>query len=335
MKQQKKGRGAIVMLTAICVLLSTALIVTLVSFVRYKNSVILPVNTQINEELAEELPKEEVVAMETLKEYAAQYNVGADFLQRFFDDVIVYKDAEGIVYSPIDKNLPKNSYDFTNLVRVDGEMQYQEDGVSKGIKGIDVSKHQGDIKWEKVKADNVEYAMIRLGYRGYETGKLLLDEYYEKNIKGALDAGLKVGVYFFSQAVTVEEAIEEADMVLEYIKKYDITYPVVYDAEEMLGDDVRTNSLTSSQRTDITLAFCEKIKSAGYKPMIYANIKWFVAKLDMSRLTEYDKWFAQYFNTPFFPYDLQMWQYTGKGKVDGIKGDVDLNIGFKDYSLGS
>ncbi len=331
MNQQKRGRSAIITLSVISVLLCSALIVTIVSFISYKKSVTIPVDAPINVEL----PEEEVVPMETLKAYAQQYNVSAEFLQRFFDDVIVYKGDDGIVYAPIDEKLPKNSYDFDNLVRVDGEIQYHENGVSTGIKGIDVSKYQGDIEWKKVKADNVDYAIIRLGYRGYETGKILLDEYYEKNIKGAIDAGVKVGVYFFSQAITVEEAIEEADMVLEYIKDYDITYPVVFDAEEMLGESVRTNTLTTTQRTDITLAFCEKIKAAGYKPMIYANIKWFVAQLDMSRLTEYDKWFAQYFKSPFFPYDFHMWQYTAKGKVDGIKGDVDLNIGFKDYSLGS
>ncbi len=329
--EEKKGHGIVIMLTLICILLSAALILTIAYYEHSKNGTVIP--TDVQPQQKEELPKEEVVKTETLKAYAQKYNVSAEFLQRFFDDVIVYKDTSGIVYEPINEKLPKNSYDFNNLVRVNGELQYQENGVSKGIKGIDVSKHQGDIDWKKVKADNVEYAIIRLGYRGYGTGKIMLDEYFEKNIQGALNAGIKVGVYFYSQAITVEEAKEEADIVLKNIKDYKITYPVIFDAEEMQGDDVRTNSLTTEQRTDITLAFCDKVKSLGYKTMIYANVKWFVAKLDMSRLTSYDKWFAQYFNTPFFPYDFQMWQYTGKGKVNGIKGDVDMNISFKDYAL--
>ncbi|MEG0692826.1 MAG: GH25 family lysozyme, partial [Oscillospiraceae bacterium] len=184
MGQQKRGRFAIIMLIFISVLLCAALIVTSMSFANYKQSIADQANAK-----PESVPQEEVVTVETLKAQAQKYNVSAEFLQQFFDDVIVYKDTQGIVYAPIDETLPKHSYDFDNLVKVGGEIQYQENGISTGIKGIDVSKHQGKIDWKKVKADGVEFALIRLGYRGYGTGKVLLDEFYEANIKGAIEAG--------------------------------------------------------------------------------------------------------------------------------------------------
>ncbi|WMJ23002.1 glycoside hydrolase family 25 protein [Paludicola sp. MB14-C6] len=333
MKREKTARVTVIVLTIISILLCISLVVTIILFEEYKRNNSIPVSAK--PQLKSELPSSSVadaITTQSLKAYAQQYNVSVEFLQRFFNDVIVYKDSDQIVYAPIDEKLPKNPYDFKNLVYLDSEIQYQKNGVSTGIKGIDVSKYQGDINWNKVKADHVKFAIIRIGFRGYQNGKITIDESCKKNIEGAIAAGIKVGVYFFSQAITIEEVIQEADTVLEYIKDYKITYPVVFDAEEILEENARTNSLTTAQRTDITVAFCQKIKSAGYTPMIYANVKWFVAKLDMSRLTMYDKWFAQYFKTPFFPYDFQMWQYTGKGKVDGIKGDVDLNICFKDYS---
>lgn len=331
--QSKQGSILSIIFILISILLCIALIVTLWSFANYKKNAVIPADVNPEADQTSSEIQEEVVTVEALKEYAQQYNVSIEFLQRFFDDVIVYKDTGGIEYAPIDPDLPKHSYDFNNLVQVDGEIEYHENGVSTGVKGIDVSKHQGDINWKKVKADGVEFALIRLGYRGYETGKIMLDEYYEQNIKEATAAGIEVGVYFFSQAITIEEVNEEADMVLKYIKDYKITYPVVFDYEEMQGDVVRSDVLTTAERTDITIAFCEKIKAAGYNPMIYANIKWFVARLDMRRLAEYDKWFAQYFDAPFFPYDFKIWQYTAKGQVDGIKGDVDMNIAFKDFAV--
>lgn len=329
MRQKNKSRKWVIMLSILCILLFGALATTVYRFETYKQKDVLSATKQV--QLQQAYEDGDAIAMETFKQYADQYGVSTEFLQRFFDDAVVYRDTGGIVYAPIDEDLPKNSYDFNNLVDVNGILEYQEDGVSKGIKGIDVSKHQGDIDWEKVKADGVEYAIIRLGYRGYATGKMLVDENYENNINGALDAGLKVGVYFYSQAISVEEAKEEADLVLENIKDYDITYPVVFDMEEIIDNNVRTSELTTEQRTDITIAFCDKIEKAGYKPVIYANVKWFLAKLDMHKLIKYDKWFAQYRDLPFFPYDFDMWQY-GLGKVDGIKGNADLNISFKDYA---
>lgn len=154
------------------------------------------------------------------------------------------------------------------------------------------------------------------------------DEYCDQNLKGASEAGIDMGVYFYSQAVTVEEAEEEAAFVLDSIKDYDIKYPVVFDMEETGTDNARTAQLSAEQKTDITIAFCEKVKAAGYTPMIYGNIEWMMDHVELERLTQYPKWFAQYFNKPFFPYEFQMWQYTNEGSVPGIEGGVDLNLCF-------
>lgn len=326
-------------MTLVCIILIGALVFTMLSFESYKkenaNSNNIPT---MGDDISGEnngIPSDtpETITVDALKEYAAQYNVSAEFLQKFFDDQIVYKSNGGIKYAPIDETLPKSTLDFNNIVQVEGEKQYHENGISVGTKVIDVSKHQGNIDWKKVKASGVDHAIIRLGSRGYGTGKLVLDEQFHTNIKGATAAGIRVGVYFYSQAITVDEAIEEAQMVLDNIKGYNISLPIAFDTEEVDDnpEEVRTSVLNMQARTDIAIAFLDKIKAAGHTPMIYSNIKWFIEALDMKRLVEYDTWFAQYYGAPFFPYDLQMWQYTGKGKVDGIKGDVDLNICFKEY----
>jgi len=281
----------------------------------------------------DETEKVPVFDQETIKEFAANTRDKYEFLQQFFDDTFVYSWDGETLYVPVDYTLPMNDYNWDNLVRMDTshkEYEYQEYGVTKTVKGIDVSKYQGDIDWEKVAASGVEYAFIRVGYRGYGTGVALEDEKFHKNAKAANEAGVAVGAYFFSQAINVEEAVEEAEMTLEALKGYDVTYPVVIDLEDV-SDESRTLDMTREEFTDVAIAFCDVIQEAGYTPMIYCNSRWFTTKLDLSRLTEYDKWLAQYYTKPFFPYDFQVWQYTSTGKVDGINGDVDMNISFVRY----
>lgn len=272
------------------------------------------------------------ISVSTFKKYVEKYNLPSEYVQRFFKDRIVLKGGNGMEYIPIDSSLPKSSYDWDSFVQSGGEMKYKVDGVSKALKGIDVSHYQGDINWKKVKADGVRFAFIRVGYRGYSTGKLMIDPYFEKNIKGATAAGIPVGVYFFSQAVNTREAREEAELTLEYIEDYDITLPVVMDVEDGSSSTARTRNLSSKQVTSNIQAFCSTVKEAGYRPMIYSNSNWFIKKMDMSKLKNYDKWLAQYYKEPFFPYKFQIWQYTGKGRVDGIKGNVDMNLCFVDYT---
>ncbi len=253
-------------------------------------------------------------------------------LRSFFPENLIYADEDEYVFAPVLDGVKKHNYLDENFVETDdGEMQYIENGTVVSHKGIDVSKYQGDIDWTAVASDGVEYAFVRLGLRGYGSGKLVLDEFYDQNMRGASAAGLKTGVYFFTQAVTVEEAVEEADYVLDNIKDYDVSYPIVFDVEMIVNDDGRANNLSQKERTDIAIAFCDKIKAAGYTPMIYGNVKCFTKLLDMTRLNDYEKWYAFYDDYMYMPYDVGIWQYTERGKVAGINTGVDLNISFKAY----
>lgn len=248
------------------------------------------------------------------------------------ETILTYDDTGAEVHIPILADVPHHNYDWTCLQDKDGFKNYIVDNEVVSYRGIDVSSFQGDIDWKKVKADGVDFAMIRVGYRGYGSGAIMEDEYFHANMKGAIAAGINVGVYFFSQAITEEEAIEEAEFVLQHIKDYDITYPVAYDMELIPHDTARTDTLTGRQITDHTIAFCEAVRTAGYKTCIYGNRRFLVLKLDLSRLTAYDTWYAAYVSYPDYPYDFKMWQFTDTGSVDGIDGNVDINIGFIDYS---
>lgn len=237
-------------------------------------------------------------------------------------------------FVPIREDLAKHSLTEDKLMlSEEGELAYGEEGNVVSHKGIDVSKYQGDIDWQKVKADGVEYAFIRVGVRGYKTGEIAPDEMFEKNIKGAYQAGVKVGIYFFSQAVNEQEAIEEAEFVLEQIEPYAdmVEYPIVFDVEKVSSGNGRMNQLTKEERTQVTLSFCERIEEAGYTPMIYGNLEMFSVLIDLEPLEKYEKWYAYYDSSLYYPYDFKVWQYSAEGKVDGIKGDVDLNISFKTW----
>ncbi|MDE7205674.1 MAG: glycoside hydrolase family 25 protein [Lachnospiraceae bacterium] len=253
-------------------------------------------------------------------------------LRSFFPENLIYADKDEYVFAPVLDGVKKHNYLDENFVSTDdGEMQYIENGEVISHKGIDVSKYQGNIDWPAVASDGVEYAFVRLGLRGYGSGKLVLDEFFDQNMRGAKDAGIKTGVYFFTQAITVEEAIEEADYVLENITGYDVSYPIVFDVEMITNDDGRANDLSQKDRTDIAIAFCDRIKAAGFTPMIYGNVKCFTKLLDMTRLNDYEKWYAFYDDYMYMPYEVGIWQYTEKGKVAGINTGVDLNISYKEY----
>lgn len=273
-----------------------------------------------DERTAEELKEEIKKSMEEGKGTIS-------LLRELFPENVVVYQSNKYLFLPIYDNLANNNILQENIkVLPDGEIQYQENGKIISEKGIDVSKYQGEIDWEKVAADGVKFAFIRVGFRGYGTGAIVLDENFEANIKGATAAGIKVGVYFFSQAINTKEAVEEAEFVLEHIKGYQLDYPVVFDTEDIVNEDSRTEGLTPEELTEITIAFCEAIKDADYTPMIYANLRWFTMSLDLTKLEEYEKWYAYYDSQMYFPYKISMWQYTESGQVDGINGNVDLNI---------
>ena len=282
-------------------------------------------------------PQDEIVSYTVgeIQEFGRNDASVWELLQDLLPNLIVYRGAGGVFqYASIDRSLPQSDYDWSNLVEVSEtprEVEYAVDGETVSIKGIDVSTYQGDIDWEKVAASGVKFVFIRLGYRGYESGLLVKDDRFEDNIRGALQNGIAVGVYFVTQAISVEEAVEEAQFVMENIRPYNVTWPIVLDIEDAASATARTAELSQQARTDHAIAFCETVKESGYTPMLYCNIRWFIEKLDITRITDYDKWFAQYFRKPFFPDACQVWQYSSTGRIDGIEGNVDYNISFVDY----
>lgn len=251
-------------------------------------------------------------------------------LRPLYPDDVVLVSGGKYHFVPIRRDLAQHGYLQENLqVLENGRFQYMENGQVVSHMGIDVSKYQGKIDWEKVAADGVEFVFLRLGLRGYESGKLVEDETFQANIQGALAHGIKVGVYFFSQAITAEEAIEEANFVLERIAPYKIECPVVFDVEKVNSSTARMNQLTPQQRTDVTIAFLDTIQAAGYKPMFYHNMETALLLLELDRLEGYERWFAYYGEELYYPYAYGVWQYTEKGRVNGIGGEVDMNIAFK------
>lgn len=200
---------------------------------------------------------------------------------------------------------------------------------SSGNMGIDVSKWNGSIDWNAVKNSGVSYVIIRCGYRGSTTGALIEDPSFRTNIQGASSAGLKVGIYFFTQAVNEVEAVEEASMVAGLISGYHISYPVFLDVEPSGG---RADGISRELRTAVCSAFCQTIQNSGYTAGIYANSTWLKEKINTSSLSNYKIWLAQYAASPTYTatrYDL--WQYSSKGKISGISTDTDLNVSYLGY----
>ena len=214
-----------------------------------------------------------------------------------------------------------------------GWMTYR-DGNITAVQGIDVSSHQGEIDWQAVADSGIRFAIIRAAFRGYgQEGRLVEDSRFTENISGALAAGLDVGVYCFSQAVTVEEAQEELALTLDLIAPYEITYPVVYDWERMPADrDARTHEVTGETLTAMAAAFCRGAEEAGYTPAVYANQNLAYLTLDLSQLKAWPFWLAQYSSAPTFYYRCDLWQYSHTGTVLGIQGNVDLNLAFRDFT---
>ncbi len=276
---------------------------------------------------------EEVSAefLSKLKELMVSGDGTLEMLRYFYPEEIVLADEGQFHFFPISEKLAHHTYDLSKFVK-DGNqvMGYYDNNGRISHKGIDVSKYQEEIDWEEVASDDVEYAFIRLGIRGYTKGEILKDDNFEDNIKGALRNDIDVGVYFFTQAVSVEEAEEEAQYVLDALEPYKVEYPVVIDVEAVSNANARTKELTKEERTQCCIAFCDMVREAGYTPMIYGNMKTFMLMLDLEQLEEYDKWVAFYDEPMYYPYNFKIWQYTNEGKVAGIEGDVDLNISFED-----
>ncbi len=224
------------------------------------------------------------------------------------------------------EGVQRNTYQNLSFRHENGRITYEEEGCTC-LSGIDVSAHQGSIDWAAVKASGIDFIIIRAGFRGYgESGSLNEDAMFRENLAGARAAGLLVGAYFFSQAVDEAEAAEEADFVLQLLAGEALDLPLVFDAEHIRGDEARTDSVRLTQFTANACAFCERVRAAGYEPMVYTNLLWEGIVYDMSVIGAYPVWYAGYDPVPMTPYVFEYWQYSESGTVPGIDGLVDLDL---------
>ncbi|MCR4590232.1 MAG: glycoside hydrolase family 25 protein [Lachnospiraceae bacterium] len=211
--------------------------------------------------------------------------------------------------------------------------EYALNGRKTSYHGIDISSYQKNIDWPLVAASGVDFAMIRVGSRGYGSGKVVLDTALVDNMRGCSENGIKIGLYFQSQAVNMIEAIEEANYCIGAINGQTVEYPIVFSSEAVLNDSYRTENLSSSELSEIARAFCETVRAYGYTPMIAATKKQFATKMDLTTLGQYDFWLYDTDEMSVFPYRYNMWQYSINGTVDGISDPVNLDISFTDYSV--
>ena len=230
--------------------------------------------------------------------------------------------------SPSERSIPVNPYHASDYYYRGDYLACAKSEVSRV--GVDVSSHQQEIDWQAVADAGVEFAIVRVGYRGYSDGDIFADSMALENLRGALDAGLDVGVYFFSQATTEQEAREEAWFVLDTIDGLPIRYPVLFDWEGVV-DEARTDNITGPEMTQFALAFCEEVGRSGDTAGVYFNQSYGYNSFDLRALREYEFWLAEYDDTQSFAYEVQLWQYDYQGRVPGIETTVDLNLCYKDY----
>ena len=245
--------------------------------------------------------------------------------------VYLYDGYDWVWYTPLE-GVETNAFSREDFQFIDEEPVYL--GTSYTLrKGIDVSEHQRQIDWEQVGAKKYDFCYLRIGRRGYTEGGLFEDSSFQRNYAGAKGCGMELGVYFFSQAISVTEAIEEANWVLEHLKNYPVTLPVVFDWEKVDADNARTADLDVTTLTDCAVAFCETIRRAGYEPCVYYNRTTGYYRYDLTRLTNYKVWLALPCNPPdlvhpSFYYHIDMWQYSITGQVPGISVETDLDYIF-------
>ena len=242
------------------------------------------------------------------------------------NEILSFVDVKGNPYQVlVDQGAPRNQYDPAAYQHFADFVVYF-DGKYISRPGVDVSYYQGDIDWNAVKAAGYQFAILRIGYRGYRAGSLAMDPKFYQNLAGAQAAGLDIGVYFFAQAVNEQEAVEEADYVLGILQGYPLTMPIVYDPETIESPAARTNSVSGEQLTKNAAAFCDEIRKGGYTPMIYSNMLWQAYKLNMSELGDELFWYADYEPLPQTPYNFAFWQHSQSAFVPGVPTACDVDI---------
>lgn len=232
----------------------------------------------------------------------------------------------------ISEDIPKNDYDYSNLKYQKPVMNYYEEGKLVSKCGADISANQGDVDFAKLKKAGCDFVMIKIGARGYSSGNIVFDENYKDNLKAAKKAGLDIGVYFCSQAVSKSEAREEADELMDAIADYNVKYPVAFVMENVENDMARIEALDVEDRTSIAKAFLDRVSDEGYTAMLYGDKEWLFTMVNMERLSDYEVWYAQDSKEPDYPYEFGMWQYDSDAAVNGASGKVAMSISFTDYS---
>lgn len=259
---------------------------------------------------------------EKKEDTASEISTYAPSNMKFFEDMY-----RGRILIP-KFDFPESDYELEKFSEVNGKIMYDS---PDSAFGVDVSSHQQTIDWAQVKAGGVDFAIIRAGYRGYSEGGMQEDEFFDYNVQSAIENGIDVGVYFFSQAITEKEAIEEAEYTLKKIKGYDITYPVYFDWELPLADSPRTKNSTGEEITSFAKAFCQRVEKDGYRGGFYTNKNMGYELFDFDELKDYEFWYAEYQDLPSFNYKYGIWQFTESGTISGISTNVDMNVSFKKY----
>ena len=253
-------------------------------------------------------------------------------LRKGFKNYMVVHSGSRYSFIPVNFSLKMHDRIGKNVSKVSNqEWEYRVNGKTVSYKGIDVSSHQGDIEWDKVAADKVRFTMIRAVYRGYESGKLKTDDNFAINAKGASENGIAIGAYLFSQAVNEQELDEEVDLLLKTIAPYKIKCPVAMDIELANDGAGRADTLSVEERTALAKRFCERVEAAGYTPMLYFNFETAMKLIDLEQLEDVQKWFATYTMDFYYPYYYSVWQYSSTGRVNGIQGDVDMDMSFEKF----
>lgn len=260
------------------------------------------------------------------------YHVSTSYMNVHVNDKVEYKaiaDIDLLIVSEdeIDKRMEEAQERDMAGDRDDTEHMELRSGLDMAVMGMDISSFNGEIDWEKIKEQGIGFVIIRCGYRGYTSGALVEDACFVRNISEANKAGVRVGVYFFTQAVNEVEAVEEASMVITLCRDYRVDLPVFIDTETAAAGQGRADALDNQTRTLVLKAFCETIENAGYRAGVYASKNWFHERVDASQLTDYLTWLAEYKDKPTYDGSFQFWQYTSRGYVDGVTGRVDLNLG--------
>ncbi len=253
------------------------------------------------------------------------------------DELLLEQDIES-TNEPVEEQevlnpyITTNQYDDANLVYKTPQMQYFHDGEKISTWGIDLDENHGIIDFNKVNKAGIQFVMLRLGSRGYESGKLVLDTYFKDYLKGATDAGIEVGIYFESYALTDEEIKEEVSYIVEQIGDYQVNYPVVISMKEVDLDNARTDGLQRMERTELIKCFVEEVELAGYVPMIYGTEEFLKGTIELSQLAGVDVWLSQIGDLPDYPYEFHIWQYDQSAIINGIEGTTNLNMSYIDYT---